>query len=119
MKRILVFVSVLVLVGFILNSSPQVSMSNAAAYDITGVWRLYYDDYCIDSYYFEGDYFKFSGSSTSGAWEYYYLFTRYYESGMTYRVSGANLVMTEYGYDTITGTFVNNNTIEAVYNDGD
>jgi len=119
MKRILVFVSVLVLWGFILNASPQVSMSNAAAYDITGVWRLYYDDYCIDSYYFEGDYIKFSGSSTSGAWELYYLFTRYYDSGMTYQVSGANLAMTEYGYDTITGTFVNNNTIEAVYNDGD
>jgi hypothetical protein len=69
MKRILVFVSVLVLWGFILNASPQVSMSNAAAYDVTGVWRIYYDDYCINSYDFEGDYIKFIGSSSSGTWE--------------------------------------------------
>jgi hypothetical protein len=113
-----VFVSVLVLWGFILNASPQASVSKSATYDITGVWRLYWDDYCINSYYFDGDYLKFIGSSTSGAWEYYYLFTSYSEPGTTYRVSGSSLIMTEYGYDTITGTFLDKNTIAAVYDDG-
>jgi hypothetical protein len=119
MKRILVFVSVLVLWGFILNASPQVSMSNAAAYDVTGVWRIYYDDYCINSYDFEGDYIKFIGSSSSGTWEYYYMLSSYYEPGMNYRVSGSSLIITEYGYDIMTGTFLDKNTISAIYDDGE
>ncbi|UCH96875.1 MAG: hypothetical protein JSV88_08495 [Candidatus Aminicenantes bacterium] len=111
MKRILVFVGVLVLGGFILNASPQVNMSKAATYDITGVWRVNMDEECQGNYYFFGDYFKFVGTASSGTLEEYLYFERYYDEEYTYRVDDLTVTMSAYGIDFFTGTFQNKNTI--------
>jgi hypothetical protein len=111
MKRILVFVSVLVLGVFILNASPQVSMSKAATYDVTGVWRLNLDDECEGDYYFSGEHLKFVGTADSGTWEEYLNFEGYYDEEYTYRVDDLTVTMSAYGTDLFVGTFQNKNTI--------
>ncbi len=112
MKRILVFVCVLVLGGFILNASPQVGVSKNATYNVTGVWRMSFDGYCQEDYYFSGSYLKFMGTSSSGTWELYWAFECYQdEYGFTYQVDGAAITVSEYGYTVFTGTFQNKDTI--------
>jgi hypothetical protein len=112
MKRISVFVSVLVLGGFILNASPQVSISKAATYDVTGVWGLYLDDECEGDYYFSGEYLKFVGTADRGTWDEYLNFESYYWSEEhTYRVDDLTLTMSAYGIDLFIGKFQNKNTI--------
>jgi len=115
MKRILVFVCVLVLGGLILNASPQAGVSKNATYDITGVWRVYLDDYCQEDYYPYGDYFKFMGTSSSGTWEYYwYLEFIQDEDGFTYQVDGAAVTVSGYGHNLFYGTFQNKDTIVGI-----
>ena len=119
MKRILTLIGVMVMGGMLLISSPQVSLTQAADYDITGVWRLFWDDDCYEDYVFDGDYFKFVGGTTSGSWEYYYMFDCWTDSGMNYNVSGTTLTMTENNYKVVDGIFLDKNTINATYYDGD
>ncbi|MGD2085930.1 MAG: Ig-like domain-containing protein [Candidatus Aminicenantes bacterium] len=117
MKRIFVFVSVLVLGGFILNASPQVSVSKSATYDVTGVWRFYWYEWFEgdDDYYFYGDYLKCIGTSTSGTYEWYYKFKGDSNPVLTYSVDGTEIFFNDTDDDYFGGTFENENTIEGYY----
>jgi hypothetical protein len=110
MKRSFVFVCVLVLGGFILNTSPQASVSKNATYDITGVWSISFGD-CQD-YHFPGAYYKFIGTSSSGIWEGYQDFEYYQSEYATYQVDNATVTLF-FDYEEISfiGTFQNENTI--------
>jgi len=113
MKRILVFVCVLVLGGFILNASSQASVSKNATYDITGVWRMSFDgiDGDCQDYYFVGAYFKFIGTSSSGTWEGYQDFECYQDEYSTYQVDNSMVILYDYDEIIFIGTFQNKNTI--------
>lgn len=111
MKKILSFVCFLIMAVLILNASPELKAPKAATHDITGLWRIYWDDYCEGEYYFDGEYLKFIGNSNSGTWAYYWGYECNYDDEYTYRVDNSTLTLIEYGYDVITGTFEDKNTI--------
>jgi len=113
MKRILVFISVLVLGGFILNASPQASVSKSATYDISGVWRVYWDDYCLEDYNLYGEYLKFIGTSSSGTWEDYWYFECYQSEYATYQVNNSTVILYDHDEVILIGTFQNKNTITS------